>query len=71
MRPSTPCADPPPHTHLPCGRLLPGAINQVKELAARVAAMRERHLEQSTRLLALSRCVYGLEGRFALYSGRG
>lgn len=33
--------------------------------------MRERHLEQTTRLLALARHVYSLEARFALYSGRG
>lgn len=44
---------------------------QVQELAGRVAAMRSRHLEQTTRLLALARNVYALEGRFALYSGRG
>lgn len=46
-------------------------VLQVKELAGRLTAMRERYLEQTTRLLALARNVYGLEGRFALYSGRG
>lgn len=44
---------------------------QVKELAGRVAAMRERHLEQTTRLLALARYVAGLEGRFVSVTGRG
>lgn len=68
------------HTHIcvksppclcPCCCQLPASCKQVKELAARVSALRERHLEQTTRLLALARYVTALEGRFALYSGRG
>lgn len=43
----------------------------MKELAGRVAAMRERHLELSTRLLALARHAYALDARFALFIGRG
>lgn len=34
-------------------------------------AIREKHLEMSTRLLALARHTYALEAKFAIYSGRG
>ncbi len=47
------------------------SMTQVNQLAARAKAMREKHLELSTRLLAFARHVYSLEARFALYTGRG
>jgi hypothetical protein len=40
-------------------------------VAGRIIRLREVHLEQTTRLLALARNVYGLDGRLAAVVGRG
>lgn len=45
------------------------AQRQATEVASRVAAAREKHLELSNRLLAVARHVDALEGRLANFVG--
>jgi hypothetical protein len=44
---------------------------QAEEMAARVAAARQRHVQLTERLLAVARHADALEGRFASWKGMG
>lgn len=53
-----------PHPPVMCGL-------QAEEMAARVAAARQRHVQLTERLLAVARHADALEGRFASWKGMG